>query len=171
MWCIIRAKEPVSNGAPCTKRLVWEQCAGVIERRLAQTKSNSPGEAPTQDESYLRSQAGVCLQWRGHERSRAAGFPRRGCAPWRPIVSLRRPNRISLLKKWRALVPRYFFQADYRGISVYDDVGEEFSTLQDAEAYATVVANELARNSAHAVAVSVLGEDGLLLAKAMTASQ
>jgi hypothetical protein len=66
---------------------------------------------------------------------------------------------------------RYFFQADYRGISVNDDVGEEFSTLQDAEAHAVVVANELARNSAHTVAVSVLGEDGILLAKAMAPSQ
>jgi hypothetical protein len=66
---------------------------------------------------------------------------------------------------------RYFFQADYRGISVNDDVGEEFSTLQDAEAHAVVVANELARSSVHAVAVSVLGEDGILLAKAMAPSQ
>jgi hypothetical protein len=126
---------------------------------------------PPQDASYLRSQSELCLQWRGHERSRAAGFPRCGCASWRPIVSLRPPNRISLLKKWRALVPRYFFQADYRGTSVNDDVGEEFSTLYDAEAHAAVVANELARNSAHAVAISVLGEDGLLLAKAMAPSQ
>jgi hypothetical protein len=29
----------------------------------------------------------------------------------------------------------YFFPANYRGISVNDDVGEEFSTLQDAEAH------------------------------------
>jgi hypothetical protein len=68
-------------------------------------------------------------------------------------------------------MPRYFFQADYRGISVNDDVGEEFSTLQDAEAHAAVVANELARNSPHAVTVSVVDEDGILLAKAMVPSQ
>ncbi len=68
-------------------------------------------------------------------------------------------------------MPRYFFQADYRGISVNDNVGEEFATLQDAEAHATVVANELARNSVHAVAVSVVDEDGMLLAKAMVPSQ
>jgi hypothetical protein len=68
-------------------------------------------------------------------------------------------------------MPRYFFQADYRGISVNDDVGEEFSTVQDAEAHAAVVANELARNSAHAVAVSVVDADGILLAKATAPSQ
>jgi uncharacterized protein DUF6894 len=68
-------------------------------------------------------------------------------------------------------MPRYFFQADYRGISANDDVGEEFSTLQDAEAHATVAANDLARNSAHAVAISVLSEDGILLAKATAPSQ
>jgi hypothetical protein len=46
-----------------------------------------------------------------------------------------------------------------------DDVGEELSTLQDAEAHAAIVANELVRNSAQAVTVSVLSEDGILLAK------
>jgi hypothetical protein len=38
---------------------------------------------------------------------------------------------------------RYFFRANYRGTSVNDDVGEEFSTLRDAEAHAAIVANEL----------------------------
>jgi hypothetical protein len=65
---------------------------------------------------------------------------------------------------------RYFFRADYRGISVNDDVGEEFSTLRDAEAHATIVANELVRNSAQAVTVSVFSEDGILLAKAAAPS-
>jgi hypothetical protein len=61
---------------------------------------------------------------------------------------------------------RYFFRADYRNSSVNDDVGEEFSTLQGAEAHATIVANELVRNSTEAVTVAVLSEDGILLAKA-----
>jgi nitrogen regulatory protein PII-like uncharacterized protein len=61
---------------------------------------------------------------------------------------------------------RYFFRADYRGISVNDDVGEEFSTLQDAEAHATIVANELVRNHSQVVTVSVLSEDGISLAEA-----
>jgi hypothetical protein len=59
---------------------------------------------------------------------------------------------------------RYFFRADYRGISVNDDVGEEFSTLQDAEAHATIVANELSRNHTQSAVVSVFGENGRLLA-------
>jgi hypothetical protein len=59
----------------------------------------------------------------------------------------------------------YFFPATYRGISVNDDVGEEFSTLQDAETHATIVANELARNHTQVATVSVLSEDGILLMK------
>jgi hypothetical protein len=58
---------------------------------------------------------------------------------------------------------RYFFQAQYRGAVLTDEIGEEFSTLHDAEAHAAVVARELGRNSPEAI-VSVLGEDGKLLA-------
>jgi len=49
--------------------------------------------------------------------------------------------------------------------SVNDDVREEFSTLQDVEAHATIVANELGHHSSQAVIVSVFSEDGILLAK------
>lgn len=66
---------------------------------------------------------------------------------------------------------RYFFRADYRGISVNDDVGEEFSTLQDAEAHATIVANELSRNRTQSAVVSVLSENGRLLATVTGPSQ
>jgi kynureninase len=75
-----------------------------------------------------------------------------------------------LAQEWRSLMARYFFRADYGGISVDDDVGEEFSTLQDAEAHAAIVANELVRNSSQAVTVSVFSEDGILLAKAAALS-
>jgi hypothetical protein len=75
-----------------------------------------------------------------------------------------------LAQEWRSLMARYFFRANYRGTSVNDDVGEEFSTLQDAEAHAAIVANELVRNSAQAVTVSVFSEDGILLAKAAAPS-
>lgn len=61
---------------------------------------------------------------------------------------------------------RYFFRADYPGITVNDDVGEEFSTLRDAEDHAGIVANELVRNGSRAVTVSVLSEAGIVLAKA-----
>jgi hypothetical protein len=42
---------------------------------------------------------------------------------------------------------RYFFRADYPGISINDDGGEEFSTLQDVEAHVTIGANTLIRPS------------------------
>jgi hypothetical protein len=66
-------------------------------------------------------------------------------------------------------MPRYLFQADYRGVTATDDVGEEFSTLQEAEAHAAIVANELSRNNADAVTVSVLNEDGSLVTKGIPA--
>jgi hypothetical protein len=67
---------------------------------------------------------------------------------------------------------RYLFQAQYRGATLTDDVGEEFVTLREAEAHATVVANELGRNGAEdqAVTVFVLSEDGELLARSGAAS-
>jgi hypothetical protein len=65
---------------------------------------------------------------------------------------------------------RYFFRADYRGITVTDDVGEEFPTLPDAEAHAAIVANELVRNCSQAATVSVLSEAGIVLAKAAAPS-
>jgi hypothetical protein len=61
------------------------------------------------------------------------------------------------------LKERYFFRANDRGITVNDDIGEEFSMLHDAEVYATIVANELARNRTQVVTVSVLSEEGVLL--------
>jgi hypothetical protein len=63
-------------------------------------------------------------------------------------------------------MPRYFFQADYRGVTVVEDIGEEFPTLQEAQAHAAVVAEELGRYNSKAVAVSVLNEEGILLAGA-----
>jgi len=41
---------------------------------------------------------------------------------------------------------RYYFQANYRGVTVVDEIGEDFPTLQQAKAHATVVAQELSRN-------------------------
>jgi hypothetical protein len=58
-------------------------------------------------------------------------------------------------------MPRYFFQADYHGVTAVDDVGEEFSTLQEAEAHAAAVASELARNESEEVVVLVLRECGV----------
>ena len=62
---------------------------------------------------------------------------------------------------------RYFFQAQYRGALLTDDIAEEFPALHTAEAHATIVANELGRNVTQdqAVTVFVLSEDGELLAR------
>ncbi|MGO8924789.1 MAG: DUF6894 family protein [Xanthobacteraceae bacterium] len=67
---------------------------------------------------------------------------------------------------------RYLFQAQYRGAMLTDDIGEEFPTLHEAETHATVVANELGRNSTQdqAVTVFVLSEDGELLARSAAIS-
>jgi hypothetical protein len=53
-------------------------------------------------------------------------------------------------------MPRYFFQARYHDMTVVDDIGGEFSTLQEAQAHATMVAGELSRNDAPEVTVTVL---------------
>ena len=67
---------------------------------------------------------------------------------------------------------RYLFQAHYHGAMLTDDIGEEFGTLREAEAHATVVANELGRNGAQgqAVTVLVLSENGDLLARSVAIS-
>lgn len=59
---------------------------------------------------------------------------------------------------------RYYFNVDYRGSPVIDDIGEEFSSLQEAKAHAALVANELGRNNRQPVTVLVLNEAGTLLA-------
>jgi hypothetical protein len=66
----------------------------------------------------------------------------------------------------------YFFQAQYRGALLTDDIGEEFPTLHAAEDHATVVASELGRNTAEdqAVTVFVLSEEGELLARSAAPS-
>ena len=62
---------------------------------------------------------------------------------------------------------RYLFQTQYRGATLTDNIGEEFVTLREAEAHATVVAKELGRNRAddQAITVFVLSKDGELLAR------
>jgi Domain of unknown function (DUF6894) len=64
----------------------------------------------------------------------------------------------------------YFFQAQYRGATLTDDIGEEFATLHEAEAHATVVAQELGRNCSQLTTVFVLGENGELLARSAAIS-
>jgi hypothetical protein len=56
-------------------------------------------------------------------------------------------------------MPRYFFLAHYHDTMVVDDLGEEFSTLREAQAHAAMVARELSRNDSPEVAVTVLRDD------------
>jgi Domain of unknown function (DUF6894) len=57
---------------------------------------------------------------------------------------------------------RYFFQAQYRGATLTDYIGEEFSTVKEAQAHAACVAGELSRNSSETTVI-VLSDDGKLL--------
>jgi Domain of unknown function (DUF6894) len=58
---------------------------------------------------------------------------------------------------------RFFFQANYLGAMVVDDIGEMFPTLRDAEAHAAIVARELSRNGSYPITVFVLSENGTVL--------
>ena len=41
------------------------------------------------------------------------------------------------------MMARYFFQAQYRGATLTDEIGEEFATPREAEVYARVVPRNL----------------------------
>ena len=58
----------------------------------------------------------------------------------------------------------YFFEAKYRGDTVADDIGEEFSTAHEARLHAAVVANEISRNNSRPVTSVVLDENRVLIA-------
>jgi hypothetical protein len=66
---------------------------------------------------------------------------------------------------------RYYFQANYRGVTVVDEIGEDFPTLQQAKAHATVVAQELSRNDPWPVTIFVLNQEGMQLASTATESK
>jgi uncharacterized protein DUF6894 len=66
---------------------------------------------------------------------------------------------------------RFFFQANIRGVTVAEDIGEMFPTLRDAEAHAAIVASELSHNSPSPVTVSVLSEGGAVLASTAAATE
>jgi len=57
----------------------------------------------------------------------------------------------------------YYFQANYRGVTIVDEIGEDFPTLQQAKAHAAVVAKELGRNDPWPVTVFVLSQEGIQL--------
>ena len=125
---------------------------------------------------YLRSQAELCLQMaRAMSDPHAADRLRAAAARYfaralvvesqTPTAERTLPLRANEARK--SVMARYFFRADFGGVSVTDDAGEEFSTLQEAELHAATVANELARNGLKSVTVSVLDEKGTSVAKAI----
>jgi hypothetical protein len=59
---------------------------------------------------------------------------------------------------------RYYFRAEYKGIMVTDDEGEELPSLHAAKAHAAKVAAELSGNTSVRVKVLVLSEEGAVLA-------
>jgi Domain of unknown function (DUF6894) len=62
-------------------------------------------------------------------------------------------------------MPLYKFRTDYDGVMCEDDVGEVFSTIAEAAAYASVVASELSRNNTKSIAVFVVDETGTIVAE------
>jgi hypothetical protein len=50
------------------------------------------------------------------------------------------------------------------GATVVDEIGEDFPTLQQAEAHAAIIAKELGRNDPQPVTVFVFSQEGIQLA-------
>src|SRR6185295_9413653 len=76
------------------------------------------------------------------------------CPTFSMHVAAREPDSPTHGARRRAM-PRYFFQARYHGKTVVDDIGEEFSTQQEAQAHAAIVAGELSRHDAQESTVTV----------------
>ena len=64
---------------------------------------------------------------------------------------------------------RFYFSVVYNGAPYLDDRGELFSSSAHAEAHAVQIANELGRNSADAVSVTVSNESGVMLGRIINA--
>ena len=64
-----------------------------------------------------------------------------------------------------ALVRRFFFPVEYDGVTYEDEIGEVFLTLQEAQAYAEVVARELGQNNHKSVEVILVSDDGTQLGR------
>jgi hypothetical protein len=61
-------------------------------------------------------------------------------------------------------MPRFFFKADYgNGCTCMDETGEEFDTLEQAQAHASIVSDELGRNMPWRVTVQVVDRQGGML--------
>jgi hypothetical protein len=67
-------------------------------------------------------------------------------------------------KESEIAMARFYFPAEYDGITYGDDHGEDFPSVADAVAHAEVVAAELGRNNPKAVTVFLVTDDGARLA-------
>jgi hypothetical protein len=65
-----------------------------------------------------------------------------------------------ILEESEIAVARFYFPAEYDGVTYGDDHGEDFPTVADAMAHAKVVAAELGRNNPKAVTVFLLTDEG-----------
>ena len=124
-----------------------------------------------QDAKYFRGQAELCLDI-ARQMSDGALAERmrdRAAQHFARAVELetRSPGVCGQLPPTRhngsTFVRRFYFSVDYDGTLYDDETGEVFLTLQDAEAYAEIVARELGRNNHKSVEVFLVGDDGARL--------
>ena len=100
---------------------------------------------------YLRSQAELCLQMAWAMSDPHAAVSLRAAAAEDFARALVVENQTATAEQIfspranqarKSVMARYFFRADFGGVSVTGDAGEEFSTLLEAELHAATVANE-----------------------------
>ena len=129
-----------------------------------------------QDARYFRAQAGLCLDI-AHQMSDgtlAESLRDKAAQHYARAVDIERMSGSPGVSEQPPRVPangnstvvrRFFFPVDYDGVTYEDDTGELFLTLQEAEAYAEVVARELGRNNRKSIAVFLVGNDGSQLGR------
>ena len=111
------------------------------------------------DARYLRIQAELCLEV-------AEKVSDRNSAEKLRVQAADYLAGAVALELQLAGMPRFYFPVDYDGTTYGDDRGEIFPTFQEAEDYATKVADELGRNGPKSVTVRVVTADGTVLGHA-----
>jgi hypothetical protein len=130
------------------------------------------GAVAVHDTLYLRSQAHLCLQMAGQISDRAAAKNLRSkaarfFAQANDLESGPDTLATATTSGGAALMCRFHLRVDYTGC-IYDDHDDEFVTVHDAEAHATIVANELTQNSDKKVTIYVVDDDGSIKARVAT---
>ena len=122
------------------------------------------GAVAVHDTLYLRSQAHLCLQMAGQISDRAAAKnlrlkAARYFAQANDLESGPDTLPTGTTSGGGALMCRFHLRVDYAGC-IYDDRDDEFVTVHDAEAHATIVADELSQNSDRKVIIYVVDDVG-----------